>query len=175
MTQTINTTYGSKVIVPGTGIVLNNEMDDFAIAPGTPNAFGLVGAEANAVAPGKRPLSSMSPTIVLRGETPILSVGAAGGPTIITQSLQAVVRRLDLELPLADAIAQPRIHHQWSPDRLRVESRLDDQLKADLRSRGHVLDEVGSMGVSQAIEYDEMTRLFRGVADPRVPGQAAGP
>jgi gamma-glutamyltranspeptidase/glutathione hydrolase len=175
MTQTINTTYGSKVIVPGTGIVLNNEMDDFAIAPGTPNAFGLVGAEANAVAPGKRPLSSMSPTIVLRGETPILSVGAAGGPTIITQSLQAIVRRLDLELPLDDAIAQPRIHHQWSPDRLRVESRLDDRLKADLRSRGHVLDEVGSMGVSQAIEYDGINRQFRGVADPRVPGQAAGP
>jgi gamma-glutamyltranspeptidase/glutathione hydrolase len=175
MTQTINTTYGSKVIVPGTGIVLNNEMDDFAIAPGAPNAFGLVGAEANAVAPGKRPLSSMSPTIVLRGQTPILSVGAAGGPTIITQSLQAIVRRLDLELPLADAISQPRIHHQWSPDRLRVESRLDDQLKKDLRLRGHVLDEVGNMGVSQAVEYDDQTRLFRGVADPRVPGRAAGP
>jgi gamma-glutamyltranspeptidase/glutathione hydrolase len=175
MTQTINTTYGSKVIVPGTGIVLNNEMDDFAIAPGTPNAFGLVGAEANAVAPGKRPLSSMSPTIVLHGETPVLSVGAAGGPTIISQSLQAIVRRLDLQLPLAEAIGEPRIHHQWSPDRLRVEARLDDKLKEALRTRGHMLDEVGNMGVSQAVEYDRESRLFRGVSDPRVPGKAAGP
>ena len=106
MTQTVNTAYGSLVIVPGTGVVLNNEMDDFAIAPGTPNAFGLVGAEANAVAPGKRPLSSMSPTIVLENGQPILTVGAAGGPTIITQVVQALVRRLDLGLPL-DQAARP--------------------------------------------------------------------
>src|SRR4030095_9275246 len=96
ITQTINTTYGSKVIVPGTGLVLNNQMDDFAIAPGTPNAFGLIGAEANAVAPGKRPLSSMSPTIVLREVQPVMTVGAAGGPTIISQVVQALVRTIDV-------------------------------------------------------------------------------
>ena len=175
ITQTINTTYGSKVIVPGTGVVLNNEMDDFAIAPGTPNAFGLVGAEANAVAPGKRPLSSMSPTIVLEDGQPVMTVGAAGGPTIITQSLQAIVRRFDLGLPPPEAIGQPRIHHQWSPDEVRIESRLPAAHKQSLTSRGHKLREIKSMGVSQAIFFDPTTRVLIGVHDPRVPGKAAGP
>jgi gamma-glutamyltranspeptidase/glutathione hydrolase len=174
MTQTINTTYGSKVIVPGTGVVLNNEMDDFAIAPGTPNAFGLVGAEANAVAPGKRPLSSMSPTIVLVEGRPVMSVGAAGGPTIITQSLQAIVRTIDLGQSLERAIGDARIHHQWSPDEVRIESRLPDEIKRALRSRGHRLKEVKNMGVSQGIGF-EPERGFLGVHDPRIPGQAAGP
>src|SRR5262245_28032771 len=175
MTQTVNTSYGSKVIVPGTGVVLNNQMDDFAIAPGTPNAFGLVGAEANAVAPGKRPLSSMSPTIVLEKDQPILSVGAAGGPTIITQAVQALVRRLDLDLPLDQALAQPRIHHQWSPDAVRVESRLDDSLQKALTSHGHKLTPTSNMGGSQAIQFDPSTKAFFGLPDPRIPGKAAGP
>jgi gamma-glutamyltranspeptidase/glutathione hydrolase len=161
--------------VPGTGVVLNNEMDDFAIAPGTPNAFGLVGAEANSVAAKKRPLSSMSPTIVLEDSKPILSVGAAGGPTIITQVLQALVRRLDLGLPMDQALAQPRIHHQWSPDAVRIETKLDESLQQALTTRGHKLTPVSSMGVSQAIEYDAGTQRFIGVHDPRVPGKAAGP
>jgi gamma-glutamyltranspeptidase/glutathione hydrolase len=175
MTQTVNTSYGSKVIVPGTGVVLNNQMDDFAIAPGTPNAFGLVGAEANAVAPRKRPLSSMSPTIVLQDGQPIMSVGAAGGPTIISQVVQALVRRIDLGLPLDQSLAQPRIHHQWSPDAVRVESRLDAGLQQALTSRGHMLTPVNNMGVSQAIEFDRASKQFIGVHDPRVPGKAAGP
>jgi gamma-glutamyltranspeptidase/glutathione hydrolase len=174
MTQTINTTYGSKVIVPGTGVVLNNEMDDFAIAPGTPNAFGLVGAEANAVAPGKRPLSSMSPTIVLAGDKPVMSIGAAGGPTIITQSLQAIVRTIDLGQPLHQAIGDARIHHQWSPDEVRVESRLPEAIKTALQNRGHKLKEVKNMGVSQGIAFFPELG-FSGVHDPRIPGQAAGP
>src|SRR5437588_3376830 len=94
-TATINTGFGSKVVVPGTGIVLNNQMDDFSAQPGVANHFGLIGAEANAVAPGKRPLSNMSPTIVLRGDQPVLAVGAAGGPTIISQTLLAIVNVLD--------------------------------------------------------------------------------
>jgi gamma-glutamyltranspeptidase/glutathione hydrolase len=175
MTQTVNTAYGCLVIVPGTGVVLNNEMDDFAIAPGTPNAFGLVGAEANAVAPGKRPLSSMSPTIVLEDGQPIMSVGAAGGPTIISQVVQALVRRLDLGLPLDQAVGLPRIHHQWSPDAVRIESRLDPALQAALTARGHKLTPVGNMGVSQAIWFDKTSGQFLGVHDPRVPGKAAGP
>lgn len=175
MTQTVNTSYGCKVIVPGTGVVLNNQMDDFAIAPGTPNSFGLVGAEANAVAAGKRPLSSMSPTIVLENDKPILTVGAAGGPTIITQVLQALVRRLDLNLPLDQALAQPRIHQQWSPDSVRIESKLAGELQKALTSRGHKLTPVGSMGVSQAIEWNAARGVFIGVHDPRVPGKAAGP
>ncbi len=175
MTQTINTGYGSLVIVPGTGLVLNNEMDDFSIAPGKPNAFGLVGAEANAVAPRKRPLSSMSPTIVLEDGQPVFSVGAAGGPTIITQVVQALVRTIDLKLPLPEALAQPRIHHQWSPDEVRMESRLPERLQDSLTGRGHKLKEVRSMGVSQAIVRDPASGQFLGVHDPRVPGKAAGP
>jgi gamma-glutamyltranspeptidase/glutathione hydrolase len=175
MTQTINTGYGSLVIVPGTGVVLNNEMDDFSVAPGQPNAFGLVGAEANAVAPLKRPLSSMSPTIVLQDGQPILSVGAAGGPTIITQVVQALVRTIDLKQPLPEALAQPRIHHQWSPDEVRIESRYPETLQSSLTARGHKLKEVRNMGVSQAIAREPATSQFIGVHDPRVPGKAAGP
>jgi len=175
MTQTINTGYGSLVIVPGTGLVLNNEMDDFSIAPGKPNAFGLVGAEANAVAPGKRPLSSMSPTIVLEDGRPVLTVGAAGGPTIITQVLQALVRTIDLNQPLPDALAQPRIHHQWSPDEVRHETKLAAELQKSLADRGHQLKSVGKMGVTQAIGFDPASGQFLGVHDPRVPGKAAGP
>jgi len=175
MTQTINTSYGSKVIVPGTGVVLNNQMDDFAIAPGTPNSFGLIGAEANAVAPRKRPLSSMSPTIVLENGQPVLTLGAAGGPTIISQVAQALVRRLDLNLPLDQALAQPRVHHQWSPDAVRIESRLDDSLQKALTSRGHKLTPISNMGVTQAIELDRASGRFLGLHDPRIPGKAAGP
>jgi gamma-glutamyltranspeptidase/glutathione hydrolase len=176
ITQTINTSYGSKVIVPGTGVVLNNEMDDFAIAPGTPNAFGLIGAEANAVAPGKRPLSSMSPTIVLEEGQPVMTLGAAGGPTIINQVVQAIVRRFDLDLPLEECLGQPRIHHQWSPDLLRVETRMDDVIEQALTGRGHKLTvTTAQIGVTQAIEFDRTAGLFRGMADPRVPGKAAGP
>src|SRR5690606_2836971 len=117
ITATVNTAFGSKVVVPGTGVVLNNEMDDFSIMPGVPNAFGLVGAENNAIAPGKRPLSSMSPTIVLDQEKqPILSIGAAGGPKIITAVLLGIVRYLDFEQPLSQAIGDPRFHHQWRPN-----------------------------------------------------------
>src|SRR5204862_5785313 len=115
LTQTVNTAFGSKVIVPGTGVVLNDQMDDFAVAPGVPNAFKLVGAEANAVAPGKRPLSSMSPTIALKDGKPILALGAAGGPTIISQTVLNLVGVLDLGLRLDEALAQPRIHQQWRP------------------------------------------------------------
>jgi gamma-glutamyltranspeptidase/glutathione hydrolase len=102
-TATVNTTFGSKVVIPGTGIVLNNQMDDFAAQPGVPNFFGLVGAEANAVAPKKRPLSSMSPTIVLKDGKPLLSMGAAGGPTIISQTLLALINTIDFKMPLGQA------------------------------------------------------------------------
>lgn len=175
MTQTINTGYGAKVIVPGTGVVLNNQMDDFAIAPNQPNAFGLLGGQANAVAPRKRPLSSMSPTIVLHEGQPLLTVGAAGGPTIISQVLQTLVRTLDLKIPLPDAVAQPRIHHQWSPDSLRVENGLEETIRQGLASRGHRLTPVARMGVCQSILFNPDKKEFLGVHDPRTPGKAAGP
>jgi gamma-glutamyltranspeptidase/glutathione hydrolase len=175
LTTTVNTTFGSKVIVPGTGVILNNEMDDFSAQPGQPNAFGLVGAEANAIAPGKRPLSSMSPTIVLRGAQPVMTVGAAGGPTIISQVLIALLRRLDLAAPLEECVGGPRFHHQWAPDELRVERGLPLAVQGELRARGHTLKLVDGMGVTQAIAWDAARELFQGVSDPRVPGLAAGP
>lgn len=173
ITATVNTTFGSKVIVPGTGVVLNNEMDDFSAQPGAPNAFGLVGMENNSVAPGKRPLSSMSPTIVLdeAGE-PLMTVGAAGGPKIITQVLLAIVGVVDAKLSLAEAIAQPRWHHQWRPDELSFEGAtpLGDALP--LQEKGHTIATLGSGGVSQGVIREAGGKLTA-VRDPRVPGKAA--
>ena len=171
ITATVNTTFGSKVIVPGTGIVLNNEMDDFSSQPGVPNAFGLIGAENNAVAPGKRPLSSMSPTIVLDARRqPVLTAGAAGGPKIITQVVQAIVRRLDFGQSLKDAIAAPRIHHQWRPDSVLAEGSLPDEVLSGLRERGHEIVNISASGVTQAIAREADGKLV-GVHDPRVPGK----
>jgi gamma-glutamyltranspeptidase/glutathione hydrolase len=175
ITATINTSFGSKVIVPETGIILNNEMDDFAVEPGVPNAFGLVGADANSVEPGKRPLSSMSPTIVMRDEKPVFTVGAAGGPTIISQVLLAIVRQIDGEQSVGEAIAATRFHHQWAPNVIRLEQSAEESLVRDLQARGHVLELVARIGVSQAIGWDAERKLFMGVSDPRVPGLAAGP
>ncbi len=177
ITATVNTAFGSKIVVPGTGVVLNNEMDDFSIMPGVPNAFGLVGAENNAVAPGKRPLSSMSPTIVLNAEgRPMLTVGAAGGPKIITQVILAIVRYLDFQQPLAEAMAGPRFHHQWRPNSVLVEKSLAATIVEGLRQRGHVIELVSprSGGRTQAIAVDTAGKLH-GVADPRGGGAAAGP
>ena len=185
ITATVNTTFGSKVIVPGTGVVLNNEMDDFSIYPGVPNAFGLVGAENNSVAPGKRPLSSMSPTIVLNFKRePILTVGAAGGPKIITQVVLVIVRQVDLGQSLPDAVAGPRFHHQWRPDVVSYEKDLAKGYIDGLRQRGHELEEIDSGGITQASAVDTLGRVpgvsgtrgrkLIGVSDPRGYGKAEG-
>ena len=174
ITATVNTTFGSKVIVPGTGVVLNNEMDDFSIQPGVPNAFGLVGAEANAVAPGKRPLSSMSPTIVLKNDKPVLALGAAGGPTIISQVVLTIVRHFDLQEPLAAAVGAPRLHHQWSPDRVSLEEAAPPELAEKLRERGHTVKTMPRLGVTQAIGVSPDGKTLIGVSDPRVEGKARG-
>jgi len=171
-TTTINTTFGSKVVVPGTGVVLNNEMDDFSAQPGATNYFGLVGSEANSIAPGKRPLSSMSPTIVIENGIPTMAFGAAGGPTIISQAVLALVRRVDFNLPLNVNLAQPRFHHQWRPDELKVESSLDPTVISLLQARGHRVVPVESIGVSEAVGLSPDARSFWAVSDPRTPGQA---
>ncbi len=174
ITATVNTTFGSKVIVPGTGVVLNNEMDDFSIYPGVPNAFGLIGAENNSVAPGKRPLSSMSPTIVLDANSkPVLTVGAAGGPKIITQVVLTIVRHLDFGQSLPYAVASPRFHHQWRPNVVTYEKDLTKGYVEVLRNRGHDMEEIGSGGITQAIGIDPSGTLV-GVSDPRGYGKAAG-
>jgi gamma-glutamyltranspeptidase/glutathione hydrolase len=172
LTATINTHFGSKVVVPETGVVLNNEMDDFSAQPGAANYFGLVGGEANAIAPGKRPLSSMTPTIVLKDGKPILSVGAAGGPTIITQTLNIIVDVLDLGMDAQTAIDQPRFHHQWEPDELRVEQSMNPALIADLKKRGHIVRIETAIGVAQAVGLAPDSHGFLGGADRRVDGTA---
>jgi gamma-glutamyltranspeptidase/glutathione hydrolase len=173
MTCTVNLTFGSRVIVPGTGVVLNDQMDDFSVSPGVPNATGLVGAEANAIAPGKRPLSSMSPTIVLRDGRPVLTIGAAGGPKIITQVVMGLTYHLDAGLDLPAAVGGPRIHQQWRPDRLMVERVLDPAVVNALKDLGHEVTQVGSVGITQAIARGADGRTWIGVHDPRVPGKAA--
>jgi gamma-glutamyltranspeptidase/glutathione hydrolase len=175
ITATVNTSFGSKVIVPGTGVVLNNEMDDFSIAPGVPNAFGLLGSEANEVVAFKRPLSSMSPTIILKGGEPVMTIGAAGGPRIITNALLGAIRVLDLGMSPGEAIAMKRFHHQWSPDKLYLEPGTDAAVADSLRKMGHTVVIGGSSGTTQMIYRDPKTGLLTGVHDLRVPGKAAGP
>lgn len=173
-TATINTTFGSKVVIPGTGVVMNNQMDDFAIQPGVTNYFGLLGGEANAVGPGKRPLSSMSPTVLLKAGQPLLAVGAAGGPTIISQTLLAILHTADFQLPLREALAQPRFHHQWQPDELRIEEQVPDKVRRELERRGHRLKVVDALGAAQAVGSDPKKTGFVGAADPRGEGLAGG-
>lgn len=171
ITATLNTTFGSKVVIPGTGVMMNNQMDDFSIQPGVPNAFGLVGAEANAIAGGKRPLSSMSPTIVMKGGKPYMTLGAAGGPRIITQVVQAIINHRDLGMGLEAAVGAARIHHQWSPDVLYHEAGLDGGIVAKLKAMGYEVKATSFGGVTQAI-VREADGSFKAVHDPRVPGKA---
>ena len=163
-TQTVNTRFGSKVLAAKTGIVLNNEIDDFAIhASG--NIYGLVGNDANSLQPKKRPLSSMAPTIVLRGDRPELVVGGAGGPRIISGTLQTMLNVLDFNMPVKEAVEAPRIHHQWVPDDLIVELKIAKETKASLEKRGHSVKERGVVGVVQAIAVKQ--GKITGAADPR--------
>jgi gamma-glutamyltranspeptidase/glutathione hydrolase len=173
-TCTVNTGFGSKVVVPGTGVLLNDEMDDFSAQPGVPNYFGLVGNEANAVAPGKRPLSSMTPTIVLKNEQPIIAIGAAGGPKIITAVLLELISMLDLKLSPGQALAMPRIHHQWSPDELFVETSLRSDLKKQLQDLGHKITEIKPASSSHVVARSADGKTFTGAADPRSGGTVAG-
>lgn len=174
LNQTINTAFGSKVIIPGTGVLLNDEMDDFAVQPGIPNAFKLVGAEANAIAPGKRPLSSMSPTIVLKDGRPVIVTGAAGGPTIITQALLLLTHIIDDGMLPAEALAEPRFHHQWNPDELKIEKSFGQGTLSRVAALGHKLAESEGFGACQAIYFDVDKKLFFPANDPRVPGKADG-
>jgi len=174
LNQTINTGFGSKIVVPGTGVLLNDEMDDFAVQPGVPNAFKLIGAEANAVAPGKRPLSSMSPTIVLKNGKPVIVTGAAGGPTIITQALLLLTHIIDDGMLPAEALAEPRFHHQWNPDELKIEKAFGQDTLSRVKALGHKLAESEGFGACQAIYFDAGKKLFFPANDPRVPGKADG-
>jgi gamma-glutamyltranspeptidase / glutathione hydrolase len=163
-TLSVNTRFGSKILVPKTGIVLNNEIDDFAIHP-SGNVYGLVGNEANALQPKKRPLSSMTPTIILQGERPELIVGAAGGPRIISATLQAIINVLDFHMPVKEAVDAPRIHHQWIPEEINVEAKLAPETKKSLERRGHTVKDRPALGLVQAILAKRSK--IAGAADPR--------
>jgi gamma-glutamyltranspeptidase/glutathione hydrolase len=170
-TYTLNFSFGNGHTVAGTGILLNNEMDDFSAKPGVPNAYGLLGAEANAIEPDKRPLSSMSPTLVLKDGKVVMATGSPGGSTIITIVLQQVLNVLTYDLNLATAVASPRIHHQWYPDKVRVEFGVSADTQNILQSMGHNVERTRTMGSVQAILYNN--GLFYGFSDPRRPGGAA--
>ncbi|MEP0869648.1 gamma-glutamyltransferase [Trichocoleus desertorum AS-A10] len=174
LTFTVNGPFGAGVVAPGTGILLNNEMDDFAIAPGIPNLYGLVGNDANAVAPGKIPLSSMTPTIVTERGKLRLAVGSPGGSTIITTVLQIILNVLVYDMDAGAAVSASRIHHQWLPDELRVEPwGLDAATLKDLRQRGYQIQERAPWGNANLIVVAPNGQL-EGAVDPRGEGAARG-
>jgi gamma-glutamyltranspeptidase/glutathione hydrolase len=174
LTFTVNYGFGSGVVTPGTGILLNDEMDDFAAAPGVPNVFGLIGNEANAIAPRKTPLSSMTPTIITENNHLRMAVGAPGGSTIITQVLQVILNVLEYNMDVGAAVSVPRIHNQWLPDELRVEPwGLDALTLQDLRRRGHNIKETNPWGNVNAIAVKADGSL-EAAADPRGEGSPRG-
>ncbi|RKD90162.1 gamma-glutamyltransferase [Mangrovibacterium diazotrophicum] len=175
VTTTLNGAYGSKVYVAGAGFFLNNEMDDFSSKPGTPNMFGLVGAEANAIAPEKRMLSSMTPTIVEQGGKLKMVVGTPGGSTIITSVAQNILNVLDYDMGMQESVSQPRFHHQWLPDDVRFEPGFDTLVFAPLRDLGYNIDQSNSPIIGKV---DAVLLLpdgsLEGGADPRGDDKAAG-
>lgn len=176
-TETINLTFGSFVVVPEYGIVLNNEMDDFAAEPGKPNAFGLLQSVQNAVAPGKRPLSSMSPLIMVADGRAILASGASGGPRIITATLQQVLNRDVFGMTVAEAVSAARFHHQWSPNKLLLEDAIAGSVAVELQQRGHETGRSGRLAATQGTgaSWDGDRRvLLQGGSDPRKHGIPAG-
>jgi gamma-glutamyltranspeptidase/glutathione hydrolase len=173
LTTTVNTRFGSELIPPSLGLVLNDQMDDFSAAPGVPNAYGLIGGEANAIAPGKRPLSSMTPTVVLGPDGRVeLVIGASGGSRIISATLQALLAILVFDVDPATAVAAPRVHHQWQPDRLEVEPTLPEDVRRALEAKGHTVVVAPSVASVQAIRVFA-DRTAEGGADPRHEGRPA--
>ena len=172
VTYTLNGSYGSSVTATGLGFLLNNEMDDFAPKPGEANAYGLIQGEANAIQPGKAPLSSMAPTLVLREGRPFLALGSPGGPTIINSVLEVLVNVIDFGMNVQDAVDRPRFHHQWLPDELRVEPGYSPDTVALLEKFGHVVKRVRPQGEVAAICFDSGWLL--GAPDRRTESIAEG-
>lgn len=173
-TYTLNFSFGSGIIVPGAGFLLNNEMDDFSAKPNVPNAYGLTGRTANAIEPNKRMLSSMSPTIVLKDGKPFIITGSPGGAKIITTTLQVIMNVIDHLMNIQEAVNAVRIHHQWQPDELRVEKGLSlDTIKL-LTELGHKVVVKNTMGDASSILLDPARGIYYGAADPRQAGLALG-
>lgn len=178
LTTTLNSSYGNKIVVEGTGILLNNEMDDFSAKKNVANQFGLLGGEANAIEPGKRMLSSMSPTIVTKNGKPFLLTGSPGGSTIITTTLQVIVNVIDHQMPIDEAVSAPRFHHQWMPDAIWYgPGGISEESLPVLKKMGHknILERFPSgIGDANSIVYDADTGKIYGMKDPRNEGAAVG-
>ena len=170
-TYTLNFSYGSGIVIPGTGILMNNEMDDFSSKKGVPNAYGLVGYEANEIEGQKRPLSSMTPTIVFKNKKPYLVLGSPGGSRIITTVLQVALNVLEHDMSVKQAVVSPRVHHQWLPDVLLMEEGFSPDTVTLLGEMGHTIRSSRTMGSVQAIIYKD--KYFYGAADPRRPSSGA--
>ena len=173
-TYTINFTFGSGIVVEGAGFLLNNEMDDFSAKPGVPNAYGLIGGDANAVEPNKRMLSSMSPTIVLKDGKVFLVTGSPGGSRIITTTLQVIMNVIDHGMNIQEAVNAVRVHHQWLPDEIRIEKGLGLDTIKILTNMGHTVSLKNPMGDASSIHVDSQTGMRYGAADPRREGLALG-
>ena len=168
-TYTLNFSFGSHITIPGTGILMNNEMDDFAARPGFPNAYGLVQGEKNAVAPGRRPLSSMTPTLVFRNGEPWLATGSPGGSLIITAVMQTILNAMTFDMNIAEAAAAPRVHHQWMPDRVLIEPGISQDTLNILKGMGHNIESTRrTLGRTNSIQLDGPWRY--GYSDLRRPG-----
>ena len=166
-TYTLNFSFGSGVVIKGTGILMNNEMSDFSAKPGAPDDYGLLGGEANSVQPGKRPLSSMTPTMIFKDGKPYLATGSPGGSRIITTVLQLILNVIDHEMNIAEATHAPRIHHQWYPEILYIEKGISPDTKAILQSKDHFVKLRSAMGSTQTIMLKD--GLIYGASDPRRP------
>jgi len=153
VTTTLNGGYGSRTVVSGAGFLLNNEMDDFSVKPGVPNMYGALGNDKNAIAPGKRMLSSMTPTIVLKDGSPYLVVGTPGGTTIITSVFQTLVNILEFNMSAEDAVNKPKFHHQWLPDEISVERDFSPEVKAQLEAMGYIIKNRGAIGRTEVIQF----------------------
>lgn len=178
VTTTLNGSYGSKTVVSGAGFLLNNEMDDFSVKPGVPNMYGALGNEANAIEPGKRMLSSMTPTIVLKDKEPYLVTGTPGGTTIPTSVFQTIVNIIDFRLNIADAVNMPKFHHQWLPDELFVEKDFPAAVTDSLKAMGYTISPRGNIGRTEVIkiEKDKTGKgySFEAIADKRGDDSAEG-
>jgi gamma-glutamyltranspeptidase/glutathione hydrolase len=176
VTYTVNDLFGSQVIVDGAGFFLNNEMDDFSGRPGVPNSYGLIGGAANAIESGKKPLSSMTPTIIARNGKPFLVLGGRGGSRIITGVLQVIMNVIDHGMNIQDAVNMPRFHHQWSPDEILAEKFcLSADVINNLALRGHKVRVIeSSCGEIEAIQFDAISGWIYGGPDPREGGTAIG-
>jgi len=174
-TTTINSLYGSKIVVDGAGFLLNNEMDDFSAKPGVPNQFGLLGSKANSIQPQKRMLSSMTPTIVLKNDKPFLIIGSPGGSTIITTVLQVILNCIDFNMNILKAIQMPRFHDQWKPDELDYEKNsFSYYVKMNLIKMGYKIGKEKTLGDAEGILIDNSNNLIYGASDPRGNGLAEG-